>query len=251
VFPIIEIGPVVFSTFRLSIFLGFFSGILLFRFYFKRDINLKQYTNLWIPVSVAAILGGLSGARLWEALKLADQPIGNPLDVTQGSTWYGGFLTASALDFVILLWFRAPILRFLDLIIPSVCLGQVLGRIGCFCAGDGCFGTPTDLPWGVVLPNASFSVPVHPTPLYEATSYAIVFAILIIVLHRQCDDGVVFALYAILAGGARFAIEFIRVNPRIFYGLTEAQLISAVLVVVGVVVLCTGVKKQLSAKESG
>lgn len=243
--PAIEIGPIFISTFRLCIFLGFFAGILLLRFHSRRDLVLKQYNNIWIPVSLAAIIGGLSGARLLEALKHPNQPIGNPLDITQGSAWYGGFMLASVLVFFILRWRHVPVIRTLDLIVPSVCLGQVLGRIGCFCAGDGCFGKPTDLPWGVILPEhlTSFSLPVHPAPLYEATSYAIIFVVLLVVLNRCNRGGLVFALYAILAGGARFAIEFVRVNPRIFFGLTESQLFSTVMIIVGGIILFSQVKK--------
>ena len=42
-----------------------------------------------------------------------------------------------------------------------------------------------------------------------------------------------FDLYLMLAGAARFMVEFLRVNPRVWMGLSEAQLIAIVMMVLG------------------
>lgn len=223
------------TTIELGV-LGFILGSLLLRLFIQKDAEAYPSSLLWLKLSGAAAVGGLAGARLWEALKEPERSIGNPFDVTGGSAWYGGFLTATLLTLLLLRWLRLPILRTLDLMVPAVCLGQVLGRLGCFFSGC-CFGILTTVPWGVILPGSHFPVPVHPTPLYEAGSYLMIFFALMFLLHPRKKDGVVFASYAILAGTARFLVEFLRVNPRIVLGLTEAQVISTFLIASGLTIL--------------
>lgn len=189
-----------------------------------------------MELSTATMIGGLVGARLWEALKESSSPIGNPFDITQGSAWYGGFLTSTFLVLLLLVTKRLPILRTLDAMVPSACLGQVCGRIGCFLSGDTCFGLPTIMPWGVILPDSRFQIPVHPTPIYEAISYAAAFFVLLFVLRRRKGAGMVFASYALMVGIARFVIEFWRVNPRIIFHLTEGQIISLCLTISGLTI---------------
>ncbi len=74
---------------------------------------------------------------------------------------------------------------------------------------------------------------VHPAPVYETLLYLGVFALLWSMRKRIKIEGRIFYLYLILAGASRFMVEFIRINPRILYGLSEAQLIAIVMVVVG------------------
>jgi phosphatidylglycerol:prolipoprotein diacylglycerol transferase len=76
-------------------------------------------------------------------------------------------------------------------------------------------------------------VRVHPAPIYETVLYLGVFAVLWKLRARAWTPGRLFALYMVLAGAARFAVEFIRINPRVLYGLSEAQLIAVAMMAVG------------------
>ena len=80
-------------------------------------------------------------------------------------------------------------------------------------------------------------VPVHPTQLYEAALLAPIAWALIRWRRRGVDDRVVLGRYLILAGALRFAIEFVRVNERILGPLTLAHLISAAVIIAGVLLL--------------
>jgi len=114
-----------------------------------------------------------------------------------------------------------------------------LRRLGCQLAGDGDWGRETTLPWGMAYPNAIVGwdyppgVRVHPTPLYEFAAYTAVFLFLWSIRTRPLRDGTLFWLYLVLACGARFAIEFIRINPPFALGLTQAQVTSLALVAIG------------------
>jgi phosphatidylglycerol:prolipoprotein diacylglycerol transferase len=82
-------------------------------------------------------------------------------------------------------------------------------------------------------------VRVHPTPIYEFLVAVVIFWILWRLGERamktNAPNGIVFAAYLVLTGIARFLVEFIRINPRSFYGLTNAQAASVVSIVAGVI----------------
>src|ERR1700726_2641423 len=64
---------------------------------------------------------------------------------------------------------KIPLLEFLDICSPAAAVGYAIGRIGCLLSGDGDYGRPTSLPWGMSFPNGVVATtdPVHPTPPYE------------------------------------------------------------------------------------
>jgi len=76
-------------------------------------------------------------------------------------------------------------------------------------------------------------VHVHPAPVYETILYLIVFAVLWSMRRRSGADGRLFYLYLMLAGACRFAVEFVRINPRVMLGLSEAQWIAIAMMVIG------------------
>jgi phosphatidylglycerol:prolipoprotein diacylglycerol transferase len=79
--------------------------------------------------------------------------------------------------------------------------------------------------------------PLHPTPIYELLLGVAGFALLWWLRTRVTPDGALFALYLILASAFRFFVEFLRLNPRLFMGLSEAQLLALGLAAAGAVML--------------
>jgi phosphatidylglycerol---prolipoprotein diacylglyceryl transferase len=137
--------------------------------------------------------------------------------------------------------FRMSPLLLLDAASPAAAMGYGIGRIGCLISGDGDYGIPTSLPWGMSFPNGIVPTTekVHPTPIYEFLVAALIFWILwkfgARALKAHAPNGIVFAAYLVLTGLARLLVEFIRINPRSFYGLTNAQAASIVSVLAGVI----------------
>jgi phosphatidylglycerol---prolipoprotein diacylglyceryl transferase len=78
---------------------------------------------------------------------------------------------------------------------------------------------------------------VHPTSIYEAILYTAVFIILWSMRRRAGTEGRIFYLYLVLLGTCRFMVEFLRINPRVLFGLSEAQLIALAMITFGVVAL--------------
>ncbi len=158
-----------------------------------------------------------------------------------GFAWFGGFLGGFVALVILARRLKIPLLEFLDTCSPAATVGYAIGRIGCLLSGDGDYGVPTTLPWGMSFPNGVVPTTerVHPTPIYEFLIWLAIAAFLWRLgkkaLGADRPKGEVFCAYLILTGVARFLIEFIRINPRSFFGLSNAQTASLVSIVVGVV----------------
>jgi phosphatidylglycerol:prolipoprotein diacylglycerol transferase len=240
---VLHIGPLPIHVFGIVLALAFMAaGSALGREFARRglDPELASSALVW------AAAGGLVGARLWTIVEEFDAFLADPvgLIVTGGGfTFYGGLLGGTI---AMTLFFRRHGLTFLagaDATAPTVMLGQAIGRWGCQLSGDGDWGMETTLPWGMRYPYAVVGwdkppgVFVHPTPIYESLAYFGIFAWLWSRRDRGWPEGAIFGWYLLLSGAARFAIEFVRINPRVALGLSSAQLTSLALMVVGSVIL--------------
>lgn len=140
-----------------------------------------------------------------------------------------------------------------DLFAPAVALGLAVGRIGCFLTEQ--VGTATSLPWGVsvsaetaaTLPNCPqcvLSQPMHPSFLYESLFLLIAFGVLWWARDRLTSDGLMFKLFLLSYGIFRFAVEFVRGNPDMAFGLSGSQLFLGVTIPVVIAVLVRSRTKQ-------
>jgi predicted O-methyltransferase YrrM len=129
-----------------------------------------------------------------------------------------------------------------------------VGRIGCLLSGDGDYGIPTSLPWGMSFPYGLVPTTerVHPTPIYEFIVGIAICAYLWRLggkaVRGPRPEGQVVAEFFILSGIARFLVEFIRINPRSILGLSNAQFF-ALLTAIGGAVLLVIVKKRFRATK--
>jgi phosphatidylglycerol:prolipoprotein diacylglycerol transferase len=188
--------------------------------------------------AVGAGIGGFLGARI----DFLIQNGGGDLFSSTGFVWYGGVIGGAIGVILVSLLRKVPVGITANIVAPALALGYAIGRIGCQLSGDGDYGEPSSLPWAMSYPDGEVPTTdlVHPTPLYETAAMLVVFWLLWRLrgrLNRQWD---LFGLWAILAGVERFLIEFIRRNEAELAGLTTAQLVSIVLVGLGVVLLARG-----------
>ena len=109
-----------------------------------------------------------------------------------------------------------------------------IGRLGCLLAGDGTYGSPSDLPWAMSFPDGTVPTTerVHPAPLYEAIA-AFVIAGVLWRLRDRVSPRALFGLLAIMLGSERFLVELVRLNEPVLAGLTAAQLFSLAQVALG------------------
>jgi phosphatidylglycerol:prolipoprotein diacylglycerol transferase len=112
-----------------------------------------------------------------------------------------------------------------DVMAPSLGLGLMITRIGCFLNGC-CFGLPTDGPLGICFPAGSEAartalslvaghahgdcVPIHPAQLYSSFAGLLILASLLLFDRRRHFEGAVFALFLLLYGLKRFTVDLFR-----------------------------------------
>jgi len=199
---------------------------------------LQQNFNRWkidadsIGIVAIVTVAGIVGAKLWHVM---DTP-GDALFDRQGFAWFGGLLVG----ILALMWqgrvYKTGSLRMLDLAAPAAAVGYGMGRLGCLTSGDGDYGIKTSLPWGMSFPHGLVPTNdrVHPTPIYELIVGLLIGLILWRRGAKKTPLGQLTGEYLILSGVARFLVEFIRINPRVLWGMSNAQLASIGSVVAGI-----------------
>jgi phosphatidylglycerol:prolipoprotein diacylglycerol transferase len=211
----------------------------------------------FLIIGIAGI-AGLIGARLYHVLESPSEFFADPwhlLFSRFGFAWFGGFLGGFLALLIMARRLKIPVLLFLDICSPAACVGYAIGRIGCLLSGDGDYGIPTSLPWGMSFPNGVVPTTqrVHPTPLYEFFVWLVIAAFLWRAgtksLRVAKPAGEIFCGYLILTGVARFLVEIIRINPRSFFGMSNAQTASVVSILLGAVLLWR-LKSQFRGREN-
>jgi len=304
VIPFLHLGPLTIPTFGLMVACAMLAAFFVLRADLERrglatprektrpsTARKSASAEAELLIAIPCIVG-LAGAKLYHLLESPAEFFAHPLALLIspfGFAWFGGLLAG----FAAFVWVgrrqQIPLLTLLDVGSPAAALGYGIGRIGCFLSGDGDYGIPTSLPWGMSFPNGLVPTTdrVHPTPIYEliaacaiawwlwrigarqiAAARTKAFAQvrergatpeelaslssarptrhpsafeMFMVAHRvqflrnwrRPQDGSAFAAYLVLTGLARFLVEFIRINPRSFLGMSNAQTASVVSMIAG------------------
>jgi phosphatidylglycerol:prolipoprotein diacylglycerol transferase len=224
--------------------------------------------NAALNITFIALIGGVIGSKLLYVIEewgsITSMPSSqifstDGLFSPAGLTWYGGFLLATAIIYFYTRAKKIPFLRVCDATAPSLAIGYGIARIGCHLSGDGDYGLPVSefmswVPWGTDYSNGTLPPSIafrgtdiaakfggvvpdttlcHPTPIYELIFGIIIFTLLWKMRGKFKADGKLFGLYLILSGAARLLVEFIRLNPKLIGPLSEAQVISVALIIVG------------------
>lgn len=92
--------------------------------------------------------------------------------------------------------------------------------------------------------------PCHPTPVYELLLGIIGYAFLITLWRPGFPDGALFMVYLLIASVFRFTVEFLRLQPKLVLGLSEAQLIGIGLFFFGVIGLLLITSQERSKNTS-
>lgn len=232
---------------------------------------IHPYQNTW-NILIIAVISALIGSKLFDIIDNFSSFLRNPVQSLisfNGLTFYGGFIVT-----VIVLIFYMRVIKLdwkhvIDSTAPVIMVGYAIGRLGCHFSGDGCWGVvntlaqPHWLAWlpdwlwasdyphnvinrGVIIPGCSgphcmvLDKPVFPTSLYESLISFFSFGILWVMRKKIKGPVVLFGLFMILNGTERFFIEKIRINNHyniLGMHLSQAELISAFLVLAGILVM--------------
>ncbi len=242
--PYLHIGSINVPTFGLMLWFAAVAGAIVMHRAFKR----AALTTDAVTMVAVTVVAGIVGAKLWHVVDTPSEfrAIGwSVLWDNAGFAWYGGLIFG--IGALVFQGWRAKIggLRTLDLAAPAAAMAYGIGRLGCFLSGDGDYGIDiqpvhilgrTFHPWGVSFPHGLVPVfvPVYPTPLYELAGGLAIGWWLWWRLGKPHAAGAVVGQYLVLTGLARFLVEFIRRNPPVLWGLSNAQWASAGAVLAGV-----------------
>lgn len=249
-YPFIHIGHYEIGTFGILLWLAAVSACWVLYKNFERKGIEADAINVAAMVTVAGVIG----AKLWHVLESPHELLAYPAHMLldrAGFAWFGG-LVAGVL---VLMWQghvakfensksrvggpRVGALGMLDLAAPAAAVGYGVGRIGCLVSGDGDYGVPTTMPWGMAFPHGLVPtvVPVQPTPLFE-----FIFALLLAWYLWQRGKnhkplGWLTGEYLLWSGLGRFLVEFIRINPKLYFGMSNAQVAAIGSMVAGLLLM--------------
>lgn len=267
-YPFLTIGTWHPGTFGLLLwFAAVLATVVLHRNFVRNGVDADA-----LNVVALVVVSGILGAKVWHELQdvptlvLAIKRMGapgwkHPMQVVAeflfwfraGFAWFGGMIAG----ILMLMWQGRAAkpeclsgwwagVRMLDLAAPAAAVGYGVGRIGCLTSGDGDYGIKTTLPWGVhMAKNALVPTPdlVQPTPVYELL-YSLALGWLLWRLGGKSRPvGWLTGLYLVLSGLGRFLVEFVRINPKLYWGMSNAQVAALGSVLLGAAVMALARKK--------
>ena len=260
-----RIGSFPINTYGVFLALAFLCAILITVRLAARDgLPRESIYDLSLWMLLASLIGS-KVLMFWVEPEYREHPAQLlSLDfLRSGGVFYGGFLGAVLVGFFLMKRYKLPWWKTADACAPGIAIGNFFGRQGCFAAGC-CWGKPTSLPWGVQftelgheITGVPTDVHLHPTQLYESFAMLIVFFFLLWLHKRKQFSGQVILLYGLLYSVIRFAIEFVRDDPRgdilgltSLTGLSTSQMISLVVGITALVMLIVRWRKSSTMAKS-
>lgn len=239
----LEIGPITIRWYGILMATAILVGFWLAH---RRALEEGLPADELVRVAQWSVVAGLCGARLYEVAFNWDYYGRFPWKIIAvwegGLAMHGGLIAGPLMGLLLARRWGVPIRRGLDVVAPSMVLGQAIGRWGNF-FNEEAFGRPTDLPWKLYIsplhrpPEFRDAQFFHPTFLYESLWDALVFALLVWWVRPRVGrhPGAVFFSYVGLYSVGRFFIEALRLDSFWVAGFRVAQLASIVGVIVAVV----------------
>jgi len=180
-----------------------------------------------LGLGIGGFCGAMIGAKLPFALTDWEGLISGTTWLADGKTIMCG-IVGGYFGVEIAKWTLDIHIKTGDTFAVPVAVAVAIGRLACFVGGC-CYGTPTNLPWGVRFASAGDSLCRHPTQLYEAAFHLTMAAALFAFQQRGLFRGQLVKLYILSYLAYRFLTEFIRPEPRVLFGLTGYQWAAIVL----------------------
>ncbi|MCC7000651.1 MAG: prolipoprotein diacylglyceryl transferase [Gemmatimonadaceae bacterium] len=247
-----DFGPLQITGFGLAMLLAFVIGQMAA----SEELDRRGWSSeIMGDITVAAVIGGLLGAKLYYAALTGDP---SAIFSRAGFVFWGGLIGGILGSVVVVLMKKDSFAKISDAAAPGLAAAYAVGRTGCWAVGDD-YGRPWNSPFAVSFPDGAppstvanltqqfglkeyADLPmnqvlaVHPTQLYEVAMGLLMFWIIWRVRDHKHAMGWLFGLYCVLQGVERFIVEFFRAKDDRFFGvLTMAQVIAIGFVVAGVV----------------
>ena len=262
-----SLGPLEVTGFGIAMLASFVIAQLVMTYELGRRGQSLEATAM-ADITVAAVLGGLLGAKIYYVVLMHDSFFHRG-----GFVFWGGLIGGLASTFGVIAWKKLPFLRIADVGGIGIAAAYAVGRTGCWAVGDD-YGRPWVSRFAVSFPNgappstagnlyAQFGVKslanhpqnellsVYPTQLFEVAMGLLMFAALWRLRTHRHTEGWLFGVYCVLAGTERFIVEFFRAkDDRLLGGLTIAQGIALAFIAAGISIVAWSRSRSLSPATS-
>ena len=254
----LDLGFIKIYWYSITMLLGVLSGLLIAYIEIKRKkLDIKSFENM----AFYAIIFGFLGARLYYVLFNLNYYLANPIEIIEvwngGLAIHGGIIGACLAIYVYCKKHTISFMEMIDICTPALLIGQVIGRWGNFFNSEAHGGIVTrEFLEGLHLPEFIINgmhingVYYHPTFLYESLLNLICFIVLLILRkNKKIHVGFITGIYFIWYGVVRFFIESLRTDSLMLGSFRMAQVISIVLIIVGVLLLIFSKKKRYNEEQ--
>ena len=234
---------------------SFFFGYLIMQKIFKKEgLTIELLDKLTVYMAVGTVLGARLGHCLFYQ---PDYYLSHPWEIIK--IWHGGLAShGAAIGILIALYYfskknKKPYLWTVDRIVIIVALSGFFIRMGNLMNSE-IYGIETSLPWGFIFVRDGQTLPKHPTQIYEALSYLLIFVLLYTIYNKkgkELKQGLIFSLFLILMFTARFFVEFIKevqVDFEQGLSLNMGQWLSIPFILIGFFLLYRSLKQQPATK---
>lgn len=239
-------GPVAVRWYGLAFAVGFTFGYALVDRMFRHEGAPERWLgSLLVYVVIATVVGARLGHVFfyeWDYYSAHPEKI---LRIWEGGlASHGGTI---AIIIALFLWSRfvsrKPASWIFDKIVVAIAFVGGLIRLGNLMNSE-IYGAPTDLPWGFIFVRDGQTVPAHPTQIYEALCYFILFGLLMWMYWKRNDQERPWLITGVFFIGIflpRFLIEYVK-NVQVdseyemiaTYGMNLGQMLSIPFILLGV-----------------
>lgn len=250
---IIAIGNIEIKWYSFLLLIAFTIGfIIVMRQRYKVNLTKSEMLDMLFYLTIVAIIG----ARIYYVIFNLDYYTANPSDILKiwegGLAIHGGIISGIIYLIIYCRCKKIKLLNMTDIIVPALALGQSIGRWGNF------FNQEAFGPITTYSTLKSFHIPnfiingmyinhhyYHPTFFYESLFCLFIFVVLIIVIKLKLNKmGICTSIYLILYGIERFFMEGLRQDSLMFFNLKVAQLVSIIMIIIGICILFFNKKKE-------
>lgn len=250
-----SLGPVSVRWYGLAFAVGFFIGYDIVARMFKHEGAPERWLGILLTyVVVATIVGSRLGHVFFYEWDYYSQHPGEILQIWNGGLASHGGTIANIIAVFLFSWIvtkKPASWTFDKLVIPIALVGGLI-RLGNLMNSE-IYGAPTDLPWGFIFLRNGETVPAHPTQIYEALCYFLLFGLLMWMYWKKNAEERPWLITGVFFIGIflpRFLIEYVKnvqepweLDMIATYGINMGQLLSIPFVILGVVLVCIAMKR--------
>jgi prolipoprotein diacylglyceryl transferase len=246
----LSFGPFHIFWYGILFAVAILSGLEFMKWVYPREgRDVAELDTLFIYIVVGIVVGARLGHCFFYDPEFY---LAHPMKIF--AVWEGGLAShGGGLGVILALYlyckkYKVEYLWLLDRIAIPTALFAFFVRMGNFMNSE-IIGKPTDSFFGIIFSRVD-TLPRHPTQLYEAFSYLLIFFVMSYIYKTKAtklQNGFLFGLFLLLVFSARFLIEFVKTKQADYtldIGLTTGQLLSIPFLVLGTYLLLKALKRQ-------